>query len=78
MESGYAGGDDSPYAKVKAKDAEKELAQKKRSTEKKTKGYTELKDVKEKTFAKFTYGQKEAVKEEEEEEKPKKKLFGMF
>ena len=79
MESGYAGGEDSPYAKIKAKDEQKELAQKKRSTERKKKGYTELKDVKKKSFAKMTYGKKAAAEEEEEEEEPKKKkLFGMF
>ena len=76
MESGYAGGEDSPYAKVKAKDEEKLMAQKQRSSERNKRGYTELKDVKKKTFAKMTYGQK--AEEKEEEEPPKKKLFGLF
>jgi hypothetical protein len=73
MESGYAGGDDSPYAKRKAMDEEKKLNQKKRSAERQKKGYTELKDVTKKSFAKITY-----EKKDEEEETPKKKLFGLF
>ena len=80
MESGYAGGEESPYAKIKEKDKLKELTQKKKSVDRRNKGYTELKDVKEKSFVKLKYGNKKDDKEEEEpkEEKKKKKLFGMF
>ena len=50
MESGYAGGEESPYAKIKEKDKQKEVNQKKRSDDRRNKGYTELKDVKEKSL----------------------------
>lgn len=76
MESGYAGGDDSPYAKIKEKDRLKELEQKKRGQARRQKGYTELKDVKEKSFVKLKYGAKD--EEEEPPKAEKKKLFGLF
>merc|ERR1719469_1435268 len=43
MESGYAGGEDSPYARKLAQDAEKADAQKQRSKDRRKKGYKELK-----------------------------------
>merc|ERR1719410_2057820 len=55
MEGNYKGGDDSPYAKAKAADEKKRLLQKKKSDARKAKGYTKLADVKQKSFAKFTY-----------------------
>jgi hypothetical protein len=77
MESGYAGGEESPYAKIKEKDKQKQLNQKKKSVERKNKGYTELKDVKKKSFVKLKYnGNKNDDKEEPKVEK--KKLFGLF
>ena len=78
MESGYAGGEESPYAKIKEKDKQKEVNQKKRSDDRRNKGYTELKDVKEKSFVKLKYGNKGDKEEEEPKEEKKKKLFGMF
>lgn len=78
MESGYAGGEESPYAKIKEKDKQKEVNQKKRSDDRRNKGYTELKDVKEKSFVKLKYGNKGDKVEEEPKEEKKKKLFGMF
>merc|ERR1711933_579549 len=76
MESGYAGGDDSPYAKIKAEDARKEAIRKKKAEERRKRGFTELKDVKKKSFAKFTYDDSKAKAKDEPEEK--KKLFGLF
>merc|ERR1712086_90576 len=55
MESGYAGGDDSPYSKKKEADRKKEELRKKKAMERKTRGYTELKDVKKKSFVKMKY-----------------------
>ena len=91
MESGYAGGDDSPYARKLAQDAEKAEAQKQRSKDRRKKGYKELKDVigKEKTFVNTKYDndgklrKKKAANKKEEPPPPppkeeKKKLFGMF
>ena len=89
MESGYAGGDDSPYARKLAQDAEKAEAQKQRSKDRRKKGYKELKDVigKEKTFVNTKYDndgklRKTKAKAKKEEPPPpkeeKKKLFGMF
>mmetsp|Transcript_30768 Transcript_30768/g.35089 ORF Transcript_30768/g.35089 Transcript_30768/m.35089 type:complete len:129 (-) Transcript_30768:252-638(-) len=75
MEKGYTGGEESPYAKQKAFDAEKRKAQLEKADARKKKGYKELKDVKKKTFAKMTYGEDE---EEEEKGEEKKKLFGLF
>ena len=74
MESGYAGGDDSPYAKIKEADAKKEATRNQRAAERRKRGYTELKDVKEKSFVKLKYNQKE----EEPPKEEKKKLFGLF
>ena len=72
MESGYAGGDDSPYAKIKEADAKKEAIRRKKAEERKKRGFTELKDVKKKSFAKLTYDGPDEPPEE------KKKLFGLF
>merc|ERR1711865_671502 len=75
MESGYAGGEDSPYAK-------------KQEAERKKRGFKEIKDLKkgEKTFVKMKYNQdgtlntqgtkKAAAAAPPKEEK--KKLFGLF
>eukprot|EP00536_Pseudo-nitzschia_multiseries_P012585 jgi/Psemu1/309233/fgenesh1_kg.490_\ len=71
MESGYAGGDDSPYAKIKEQDRLKELEAKKRAEARRKRGYTELKDVKKKSFVKLKY----AEEEEEPPKEEKKKLF---
>jgi len=91
MESGYAGGEDSPYARKLAQDAEKAEAQKQRSKDRRKKGYKELKDVigKEKTFVNTKYDndgklrKTKAKGNKKGEELPppkeeKKKLFGMF
>ena len=78
MESGYAGGDDSPYSKIKAQDDKREAIRKQRAEERKKRGYTELKDVKEKTFVKLKYGDKKGAKPEAPPKEEKKKLFGMF
>ena len=74
MESGYAGGDDSPYAKIKAEDAKREAIRKQRAEERKKRGFTELKDVKKKSFAKLTYEDDD----DDEKQGEKKKLFGLF
>ena len=76
MESGYSGGDDSMYAKIKENDQKKEAIRKKRAEERRKRGFTELKDVKERTFVKLKYDQKEDDDDEPKEEK--KKLFGLF
>jgi len=78
MESGYAGGEDSPYSKIQEKDKQKELAAKKRSDERRKRGYKELKDVTEKTFVKTKYGNKgdkdeKIAKKAEEPPKEEKK-----
>ncbi len=73
MESGYAGGDDSMYAKIQAEDARKEVIRKQRAEERKKRGFKELKDVKERTYVKLKYDDSD-----DEPEEPKKKLFGMF
>jgi hypothetical protein len=73
MESGYAGGDDSPYAKIKEQDAKREEIRNQRASERKKRGYTELKDVKKKSFVKLKYDEKDEPPQEE-----KKKLFGLF
>lgn len=73
MESGYAGGDESMYAKIKAEDARKEAIRKQKAEERKKRGFKELKDVKERTFVKLKYDDPD-----DEPEEPKKKLFGMF
>jgi len=89
MEGNYAGGDDSPYAKAKAADDRKEAERKKKSDERRARGYTELKDVKAKSFAKFKYSDKQGEKEEaaaaaaaakaaaEAPKKKKKNFFGL-
>mmetsp|Transcript_1098 Transcript_1098/g.2396 ORF Transcript_1098/g.2396 Transcript_1098/m.2396 type:complete len:134 (+) Transcript_1098:141-542(+) len=89
MEGNYAGGDDSPYAKAKAADERKEAERKKKSDERRARGYTELKDVKTKSFAKFKYSDKQGEKEEaaaaaaaakaaaEAPKKKKKNFFGL-
>jgi hypothetical protein len=71
MESGYAGGDDSPYAKIKEQDAKREAIRKKKADERKKRGYTDLKDVKKKSFVKLTYDEPDEPEEE-------KKFFGLF
>mmetsp|Transcript_12723 Transcript_12723/g.29756 ORF Transcript_12723/g.29756 Transcript_12723/m.29756 type:complete len:125 (+) Transcript_12723:192-566(+) len=75
MESGYAGGEESPYAKIKEQDRLKEIEAKKRSQARKKRGYTELKDVKKKSFVKLKYS---GAEEEEPPKEEKKKLFGLF
>ena len=75
MEAGYAGGDDSPYAKIKEEDRKREAIRKKRAEERKKRGFTELKDVKTKSFAKLTYKDDADADEPKEETK---KLFGLF
>jgi hypothetical protein len=57
-----AGGDDSPYAKIKQQDAAKRAAKKAANEERKKRGFTLLADVKEKTFVKPKYEQE--VKED--------------
>jgi hypothetical protein len=57
-----AGGDDSPYSKIKQQDAAKRAAKKAANDEKKKRGFTLLADVKEKTFVKPKYEQQ--VKED--------------
>mmetsp|Transcript_109812 Transcript_109812/g.224428 ORF Transcript_109812/g.224428 Transcript_109812/m.224428 type:complete len:134 (-) Transcript_109812:334-735(-) len=74
MESGYAGGDESPYSKIKEQDRKRTLLEKKKSDERKKRGYTELKDVKKRTFAKLKYDDDDDEPPQEE----KKKLFGLF
>ncbi len=73
MESGYAGGDDSPYAKIKEADKKKEEIRKKKAAERQKRGYRELKDVKERSFVKLKYDGGD-----EEEPKEEKKFFGLF
>jgi len=70
MEAGYVGGDDSAFAKQKRADEQKRAEKLKQSEERKKRGFTELKDVKGKTFAKTKYDL------EEEKEDPIKKFFG--
>eukprot|EP00588_Corethron_pennatum_P013160 CAMPEP_0194266352 /NCGR_PEP_ID=MMETSP0169-20130528/1285_1 /TAXON_ID=218684 /ORGANISM="Corethron pennatum, Strain L29A3" /LENGTH=128 /DNA_ID=CAMNT_0039007015 /DNA_START=96 /DNA_END=482 /DNA_ORIENTATION=+ len=88
MEGNYKGGDDSPYAKAKAADDRKEDERKKKAAERRARGYTELKDVKKKSFAKFKYSDKQGEKEEAaaaaaaakaaaEAPKKKKNFFGL-
>jgi len=76
MEAGYVG-DDSAYQKAKASDEQKRAAKKAKFEAKRAQGFTELKDVKQRTFAKMKFGA-----EEEDDEPPaapeKKKLFGLF
>ena len=58
MESGYAGGEDSPYAKIKQRDEEKRLEAKRIAEERKSRGFTKLSDYNpktQKTFAKLKY-----------------------
>ncbi len=74
MESGYAGGDDSPYAKIKEQDRLKEEMRRKKADERRKRGFKELKDVKEKTFVKLKYD----GADEPEEPKEEKKFFGLF
>ena len=60
MESGYAGGEDSQYAKIKQQDEAKRLAKKQEAEQRKARGFTELKDYDpktQKTFAKMKYDQ---------------------
>eukprot|EP00546_Thalassionema_frauenfeldii_P009183 CAMPEP_0178922372 /NCGR_PEP_ID=MMETSP0786-20121207/16115_1 /TAXON_ID=186022 /ORGANISM="Thalassionema frauenfeldii, Strain CCMP 1798" /LENGTH=112 /DNA_ID=CAMNT_0020596725 /DNA_START=36 /DNA_END=374 /DNA_ORIENTATION=- len=73
MESGYAGGEDSPYAKIKEQDRKKKEEEQKRSAERRKRGFTELKDVKKKSFAKIKYDDNEKNDGDSE-----KKLFGLF
>lgn len=70
MEAGYKG-EDSAFQKQKAADEAKRAEQKKRADARKARGFTELKDVKERTFAKTKY---DAPPEKPQE----KKLFGLF
>jgi len=69
MEAGYTGGENSMYAKQKEVDARKRKEQQKKSAARKSKGFKELKDVKQKTFSKITYV-------EVEEDPEEKKFFG--
>lgn len=71
MESGYAGGDDSPYAKIKEQDRKREEIRKRKAEERKRRGFKELKDVKERTYVKLTY-------QEPDEPEEEKKFFGLF
>ena len=73
MEAGYKGGEDSAFSKQKAADEAKRLAKKKATEARKKRGFTELKDVKERTYAKITYDDSNDPPREE-----KKKLFGLF
>ena len=59
MESGYAGGEDSPYAKIKQQDEAKRQAQKEAAAAKRAKGFKLLKDVKEKSFVQLKYEQED-------------------
>lgn len=59
MESGYAGGEDSPYAKIKENDNAKRQAEKEAAAAKRAKGFKLLSDVKEKTFVQTKYDQEE-------------------
>ena len=88
MESGYAGGEDSPYAKIQEADRKKEEIRQQKAAERKKRGFKEIKDLKkgEKTFVKTKYNQdgtlntqntkKAAAAAPPKEEK--KKLFGLF
>ena len=88
MESGYAGGEDSPYAKKQEADRKKEEIRQQKAAERKKRGFKEIKDLKkgEKTFVKMKYNQdgtlntqgtkKAAAAAPPKEEK--KKLFGLF
>ena len=67
MESGYAGGEDSQYAKIKQQDEAKRLAKKQQAEQRKARGFTELKDYDpktQKTFAKLKYDQDPSRKED--------------
>ena len=75
MEANYDG-EDSAFKKQKVVDEKKRLEKKKKMTDRKKRGYTDLKDVKQRTFAKLKYG--DSDDEEPPPPKEKKKLFGMF
>jgi hypothetical protein len=73
MEAGYKG-DDSAFQKQKAADEQKRTGQRNRVEERKSRGYTELKDLKgKKTFAKLKVDEKQEPPAKEE-----KKFFGLF
>jgi len=74
MEAGYKG-EDSAFQKQKAADEAKRLEQKRRADDRKKRGFTELKDVRKRTFTKLQY---DGADDDEEEDKNKKKLFGLF
>ena len=61
MESGYAGGEDSPYAKIKERDAAKREAEKAAFAEKKSRGFKLFTDIdtKEKKMAETKYQQED-------------------
>ena len=73
MEAGYKG-EDSAFQKQKAADAAKNAEKKKRSDARKARGFTQLSDVKERSYAKLKYDESESSDDDE----PKKKLFGIF
>jgi hypothetical protein len=78
MESGYAGGDDSPYAKIKIQDEKKAAFNKKKSDERRKRGYTDISDVKERSFSKLKYGNKGDPEDVDKPNKEEKKFFGLF
>lgn len=61
MESGYAGGEDSQYSKIKAQDAAKKSAKREAFEEKRSQGFKLFKDmdVKDKKFVETKYKQEQ-------------------
>lgn len=72
MEAGYKG-DDSAFQKQKAADAKKQEEKRKQAEARKARGYTKLSEVKERSFSKLKY-------EDKDDEPPaqEKKFFGLF
>jgi len=66
MESGYAGGEESPYSKIKQRDAEKRQAELDAYQEKRAKGFKKLSDVQEKTFVQPKYDQPEEEEKQDD------------
>jgi hypothetical protein len=73
MEAGYKG-EDSAFARQKAADEKKIQAKKNQSEARRSKGFNELKDVNERTFAKVKYEESEDKGAEEK----KTGLFGLW
>merc|ERR1740139_2076509 len=71
MEAGYAG-EDSAYNKQKALDEKKRNEKKNRNEQRRAKGVTELKDVKQKTFAKTKYDYSGGTDDSDDDDDDKK------